>query len=491
MNRNAGLILALALGTATLPAAAQAQKCEGKNNVWTRSAALYLDRAAKNQNAEEKQEMLTKALEQTTEGTQKDADNPRLWFLHGQVQSRVGNLAAADAAWDKVEQICADRSYDQLQVERMNSWIVNYNAGVQAAEEQNMELAIEKMTAADLIYQGRPEARVNLGVFYANAGQNDKAAEAFGRALELLNDEELRADLSDEQKATWAQLEEVSSFNMAQLHALAGRHDQAAAAYRAYLVKNPDNLPARQNLAIVLSQAGKADEAAQIYSELLDRPGMAATDYFNIGVGLFSANMYDRAAAAFRKAVETNPHMRDARYNLTQALYAPSLTLDSIRANSTGAAKTEASTKLRAVYEELIAEGEKLLEVDPNNANAILILARANRGLADIAATKTEGDRYRQRVLALLERQQKLPFSVGDLVTVGTQSGLKVVGTIGNLNLKEGTPVAVRFTFLGKDGSTITTKDVTVAAPAAGTSSPFEVEADGLEIAGWKYEVVK
>lgn len=491
MNRNTGLILALALGAAVAPAKAHAQKCDSKNNMWTRSAGLYLERAVKNQRAEEKQELLHKALDQTVEGTQKDAENPKVWFMAGQVYSRMGDLAKADEMWDRVETICSNAEYEGLEVERLNSWVVAYNAGVQASSEGDLATAIAKMADADRIYQGRPEARVNLGVFYANSGDTEKAIDAFRRSLEILRDAALRAELADEQKATWAEFEEVAAFNLAQLLAMDGRNEEAVEAYKAYLANHAGNLAALQNLAIVLNQLGRGAEAAELYGGMLDRTDLGADELFNVGVGLFNAELYDKATAAFKKALDLNPHMRDALYNLTQALYAPTLPLDSAYEAAKGAEKKALGEQLVPLYKELIGYSQRLLEMDPYNANAMLIVARANRSLADIAATKAEGDKLRAATLAMLERQRALPFSVGDLMTQGSETGIKVTGTLGNLNLKEGAPVVLRFTFLDKAGTALSTQDVTVSAPATGATTPFEVAGEGMEIAGWKYELVK
>lgn len=491
MNRSTGLILALALGSAALPMAADAQeKCEGKNNRWTRSAGLYLERAAK-ASAEERAELLGKALEQVTEGTGKDADNPKIWFVSGQVHSRLGDMAKADEQWDRVEQLCASGNFVGLEVERLNSWVAAYNEGVQASQAGDMAAAIEKMAMADAVYQGRPEARVNLGIFHANAGNNEKAIEAFRGSLEILGNEALLADLSEEQKASWAELEEIASFNMAQLLAMGGKNEEAVEAYRAYLAKHPDNLAALQNLAIVLNQLGRGSEATELYATMLNRTDLGALELFNVGVGFFNAELYDNAAEAFRKALAKNPHMRDARYNLLQGLYAPTLPLDSIHAKATGEEKKKVAGQLTTLYTEIVEQGSELLKSDPLNANAMLIVARANKSLADLAATKAEGDRFRNATMAVLEKQQAIPVAINEITTQGTETGLKVTGALGNLNAKEGAPITLRFTFLAEDGTTISTQDVTVNAPATGETAEFEVAAEGLEIAGWSYVLVK
>ena len=489
MNRNGGLILALAL-MALVPAAAHAQNnCKGGNNMHTRSAALYLDRAQKNGNPQQREELFRQALEQSLESTKNDADNPRSWFMAGQTYLRLQQYAAADSMFDRLEQLCAN--YEGLAIERTNAWVTAYNAGVTAGQQGDIEGAIASMQRADMMYQGRPEARLNLGSYYANLGKHEEAIAAFRGALEILRGPASEG-LNEEQKAQWQENEQVAAFNLAQLLAIAGKDEEAAQAYRDYLASDPGNVTAQQNLAVVLTRQGKTADAATIYSELLGRTDLDAEDYFGIGVGLFNAEQHGPAADAFRKAIEKNPQFRDALYNLAQALYAPSLTLEDARAQASAADVAKINAQLTPIYNEIVESVEKARQYDPANANLYLLAARAYRGLADITANKAASDALREKVRATLEAQQALPVQVSQITLLPGETETTLTGSLGNLKLEAGAPVRLRVSFLGADGATLADAEVSLTAPAVGESVPFEVKAtvNSADVRGWKYEIL-
>lgn len=490
MHRRNWVILAIVAGAVTQPGALHAQEeCSGGNNMFTRSASLYLDRARSNPRAEEKAELHRQAIEVSLEGTKTEPGNPRVWFLAGQAFARTRDLARADSMWDRVEEICAGKDFENLRTERQNAWVGAYNAGVTANQQGRADEAIEAMKMADLIYQGRPEARLNLGAFYANKGQHAEAIEAFRGALEILRGPASQ-NLDEKQKAAWAENEEVAVFNLAQLLALAGRDDEAVEAYRNFLARDPENLTAKQNLAVVLSRQGKRDEAAQIYAELLQRDDLDDRDYFNLGVGLFTAEQHERATQAFLKSLELNPHSRDALMNLAQSAYVPSLKLEEQRANATGAAARELDGRLKGMYEQIIEGASKALDYDPNNPNLYLLVARANRGLADMVTGATS-DNFRRQALSALEKQKALAFEVEDVAVMASENETTIRGRIENVSAAAGTPIRLTFTILARDGSVLGTQEVTVTAPAAQESVPFELTAavKGADVGGWKYVI--
>src|SRR5690606_33160669 len=78
-----GLLLACSLGGALFPTAANAQK-RPANNMWTRSARLYLDRARGNPRLEERRDLYRQALEAIKNGIEEDSGNAQVWLIAGQ-----------------------------------------------------------------------------------------------------------------------------------------------------------------------------------------------------------------------------------------------------------------------------------------------------------------------------------------------------------------------------------------------------------------------
>src|SRR5690606_15191129 len=151
----------------------------------TRSAALYLDRAQKNSRPDEKLQLYQQALESVKEGIAQDPENPRIWFLAGQTYVQLDSLEQAHAAFAKAQEMYPDYA-KEIDIERRNAWVRAYNQGVGALQQQDADLAISLMEKADLIYDGMPMARLQLGALYAQKGQTDKAIDAYKGALEIL-----------------------------------------------------------------------------------------------------------------------------------------------------------------------------------------------------------------------------------------------------------------------------------------------------------------
>ena len=490
MNRVTRVILSLGLvglvyaGTGAGEALAQ----KPSNNMWTRSAALYLDRAQNNPDPEDKQELYRQALEASLEGIKNDGGNPRVWYMAGQAHAKLGDFVAADSMFDRAEQIYPDYA-QEVNRERLNAWINAFNMGVNLLQAGKTAEATERLQAAHTIYQGRPEAPLNLGAIYAREQEFDKAVQAYRDALAIMRGP-ASASLKEEQKAKWLESEEIASFNLAQILANLDRGEEAAQAYRDYLGRNPEDVTAKINLAVVLTRSGDEAGAAQLYTELLEMEELSAENYFRIGLGLFGAEEYRRSAKAFEQSLAMNPYSRDGLYNLGQALYARTRVLEEQLATADSAA---AATELKELYVALDTVSQRVTELDPKNKNALLLHAQAFRGLSDLTADDTESQALRREALALLERQDSMAFEVLNVqMTRGPEEGQRVIrGTVTNAKLAADTPVTVRFILLDKAGAELSTEEVTVPAPAAEQQVPFEVTlpapGDG---SGWKYVVV-
>src|SRR5690606_5074065 len=248
------------------------------------------------------------------------------------------------------------------------------------------------------------------------------------------------------------------------------------------------NTTAKINLAVVLSRQEKDEEASKLYAELLADQNLGAGEYQLIGVGLFRSKLYDQARDAFRKALERNPYMRDAKYNLAQALNAQSTELEEKRQAASGAEAASYAEQLKQLYDELAKVSEEVVQMDPYNRNARLLLVRGYRGLADVDDAGAE--QWRNKALEVLRAQEAMEFEVDGIRMTGQDKQAQVQGQFRNLKLEAGQPVKIVFTFLGEGGTTVATKEVQVVTPPAESASSFQldVEASGT-ILGWKYDV--
>ncbi|HEX6939605.1 MAG TPA: tetratricopeptide repeat protein [Longimicrobiales bacterium] len=495
MNRNTGLILAVFLGAAVGACASggggsAAEGFRPKDNRYTREAEQNIALAMLRSSAEEKQQLYQKALESARMAIQEDSTNPQGWFVAGQAYANLGDFENADASWDKAEALYPDfRS--EIATERENAWVRAYNEGVGALQQDDLDAAIAFMEKADAIYQGRPEARLQLGVFYARKNDFDKAISAYRGALEIL-----RAtpsfEMDSAMQADWAANEELAVSNLAQLLSSSGRDAEAEALFREILAEDSTNIRALVSLAEVLTRQGKNAEADQIYADLIGRDDLSYAHYLTIGVGMFEAEQYEQSANAFRKAVQANPYSRDAYYNLAQALFMQADTLEEEHEKARGAAATELGAKLTEIYKELAASGEKVLELDPFNRNIIAYMARAYQALSELTSDNAAKQEYRAKIQAALQRHEEAAFEVMDISIIPGETEVTMNGRVMNLKLQEGAPIRLRVHMRDTAGTVIGSQEVTISAPAANDVADFRVTVPVTgELAGWSYERIQ
>jgi tetratricopeptide (TPR) repeat protein len=458
--RLAAFVFTLAFGLAALPSGAHAQ--ELKDNKWTKDATKFLGLAALRGTPEEKAPLLQQAMTALQESTTKEPTNAKGWFLTGQVRSQLDQYDEADAAFKKAEELHPALAAD-IDGEREQLWLKLFQAGVASMDEQKYEVAIEQLEHAERLYAKRPEALLNLGMLYTNRLVEDatakaKAENAFNKTIEIVNSP-TAAQLNEETKTQWKSFGEMAGLSLAQLEA------QAA-------------------------------------------------------IDAFQAQKFDAAAEGFRKAIKINPHSRDFSYNLAQALYARVGKLEEARKVATekiaekskapkgeaAAAKTareaevaqaqaeadKLAAELTPIYDDMITVAQQVHTMDPNNTDTYLIQARAWRGRGELAADVAKKNELQGKALELLTANQNMPVEINDLVVRMGDGEAKLAGNVKSLKAKAGEPVKLRMTFVSLTGESVGTQEVTIAAPAAEQTAPFEASAKLTgAVAGWKYEVVQ
>ncbi len=102
----------------------------------------------------------------------------------------------------------------------------------------------------------------------------------------------------------------------------------ALAAYRRCLASNPDHLDARINCGRLLHLAGQLGEAEGIYRAARRIDG---TLLFNLAVLLQDQGRDGEAAQTYREALDADPDLADAHYNLACLYEEAGNTRDCIR----------------------------------------------------------------------------------------------------------------------------------------------------------------
>ncbi len=460
MNVRFGLTLAVSLAVVTGACASAGGGggggVEPRESEHTQTAQLYMTQGQAAESDSVARGHFRNALDAALEGIQADSTNPLAYWQAGQAAALVGNYVQADTLLERATDLYPDYSEDARAI-REEAWVQAYNSAIEPLNQGNVETAIERFEAANAMYDGRPEAYLNLGAAYARLGQADRSAEAYQRALEIIRSDAIE-QVDSATAASWRENEELAVFNLGQAQAQAGNFEAAARTYQDYLETNPNNVAAISNLAVVLVNAEMPDSALALYEEMLNRPDLGSREYFSAGVGLYQIEQYERAAEAFRSALEINPDSRDALFNLAQTQF----TIED--------------------WEGLVGTTERLLELDQYNSNLYKMRAKA------IVET---GDQ--QAAGRVIEELQALPFEISGLqLQPASGGGASVNGVVTNRSLDQGTPIVIRAHFSGPQGQEVGTAETTVQAPAQDGTASFQVTfTSDQEIDGYWYEVVQ
>jgi tetratricopeptide (TPR) repeat protein len=318
--------------------------------------------------------------------------------------------------------------------------------------------------AAAAAEPGNPQNQFLLGQTAVATGNFEVADSAWDRAAQLCSGFE--QEINQERERGWA-----TAFQ-AGLEAYQANDTATAMASwqraNALWGNRPD---AHYNLGVVYSQRGDLARATQAYREtltIIDRmpADTSATEMatraetrqnalaglLSVGARQFQAEQYGPAIEVFRQLTTIDQNNRDAWYNYALALY-----------------KQERWADLAPI-------AQRVVQIDPLNENARIILFNAYKGQAEAAGQNTAGQRDMQnRALKVLEEVEALPVHVDEIRFESPEGGQptlngKVIGNKANA----GTQVTLTFTFYGPTGQ-VGTQSTTVAAPAKGQSANFTV----------------
>jgi len=202
--------------------------------------------------------------------------------------------------------------------------------------------------------------------------------------------------------------------------------------------------------------AGRDDEALEVYEQLISQPGLDGETMFAIGVGFYSANDYPNAVRAFSAAVDLHSTDRDAL-----EMWARSLLLDEL-------------------FPDIPPVAERWVELDPYSQNGWLMWAQAANQAGDTEATQ-QAMGTAQELEVSLDQLQMQRFGNG---------GARVSGSVINKTLEAGASVSLVFTFYGDGDAPLGTVSTSVTVGDADMSEIFDAQFDSAEMVwGYSYEL--
>jgi tetratricopeptide (TPR) repeat protein len=402
----------------------------------------------------EAQRRFREGLEAAQEGIESDPENPLHHYLAGVGFASLGEYREADAAFVRAEELFP--AYElEIDPTREQAWIMAFNEGIEAYNAGDLDAAVRHWEQANVIYDKRPDSYQNIAVVAMQAGDYDRAIEAYRGALEAAERRPVR-ELEEGEAEQRVEARSEAAATLGELLVFRERFDEAIGVYEGYLEDHPDDIRARGNLAMALARQGRQAEARQMFDELLANPDIAGDDLFQLGVALYQAGEEELSGQAFERVTTTNPNSRDAWWNYLNVVYA------------------------QEDWQRIIPLGERVLELDPLNQNAHFILAQAYRQ-----------DEQRTEALRILEANEVLPVVVDELrMQPAPDGGAQVQGQLIGHAASQGTPIQLRFTFYN-EGRELGSETVTVSAPAAEQATGFQVQFESTDrVTGYRYELV-
>jgi Flp pilus assembly protein TadD len=247
--------------------------------------------------------------------------------------------------------------------------------GVQAAKDGMRDVAIAQLREAIVIDPNLWEARYDLGIVLANAGDLAPAEEQLAAARKLAPDsQEIAAGLAEvrrrrgEHKAAAEGLADFvhdhpNAVDARTLYVAAlresGQIDKAIAEAREVLVRKPADASALAELALAHLSKGEKEAAALLSKQALDANPNSAVAHRATGLLDLQNGDDAEAFAEFRKASQADPRDTTSRLNMGVVL---------LKAGAYGKAGEQ--------YREI-------LKVSPDDTEAQVGLAAALRGEAD------------------------------------------------------------------------------------------------------------
>jgi len=430
----------LVVGLLGAPAVLTAQEeCEFEPSSAASAASEALQAIGEEATPEQETQAFMAALEALQ--PELESDNAVVQLLATQIYLGLERFDDAMAAIQRFEELTPPACLVHGESMRQNGWVRLYNRGIQAYNEGDSEAALASFAMASEFSHDLRSFN-NAALLHMEAGDNAAAVETYQAAL--------AGDLTD---ADPAQVQTAIK-GLGDLLVAEGRAEEAITAYSDYLAQYPDDVVIRIRYALALSDAGRADEAAGIFEEVLSRDDLTPQQWVEVGVGLYNSSDFENAAMAFGEAREANPYNKEAMENYVNA---------SVQAGQP---------------EPVLPLADTLVQWYPyDEANYQLLASALAKANMDDRAMLVIGQEESNEIV--FHFVQMAPAAEGSYVVRGS------------LEAREGVTgsVAIPFEFLDAGGQVVASETLTVEAPAAGQTQSFRLEVSpGVPVAGFRYQ---
>jgi tetratricopeptide (TPR) repeat protein len=419
------------------------------------SAATYLKTSIESSVDANRERALNDGERVVIEAIQQNGQdkNPAAWYYLGRIYLRRGDIAGADSAFRKAQELAPDCTAD-ISKFRQVAFAPIINRAIDFGKNHQDDSALVYYRRAAAWMPGSPIAAYNLAGMFASQKMDDSALVYYDAALKAATDS----------SAQTIKLRNQSAYNRAVLLARTQKYPEAVAAFSQYLQWVPDDADGKKGLVASLRGAGMADSANAMEKRLGVTPAVpaavtgAAADY-NTAATAFNEKRYADALTAVNKFLTVEPMSREGLY-----------------------------IKARSLYElkrgpEAVQAATALLAVDPMSESAVQLLGAAYN------VTQNSNMAVKTRL-----QLNALPVSVSSVTATPSGGGVALTATVTGRAAKDdkmkpipAAPMTLVFEFLNSQGAVVATQEASVPALKAGEQFQLKLEVQGQGVTSWRY----
>ena len=422
------------------------------------SAATYLRTSVEATVDANRERALESGERVVIEAIQQNAQdkNPAAWYYLGRIYIRRGDIAGADSAFRKAQELAPDCAADIAKYRKV-AFAPIINRAIDFSKNQQDDSAQVYYRKAAAWFPESPLAAYNLAGMFAAQKMDDSALVYYDAAMKAATDTAMQT----------VKLRQQSAYNRAVLLARAQRYPEAVAAFTQYLQWVPDDADGKKGLVASLRGAGMADSASAMEKRLgvtVGNPAAsaaatgAAADY-NAAATAFNEKRYADALAAVNKFLAAEPTSREGLY-----------------------------IKARSLYElkrgpEAVQAANALLAVDPLSESAVQLLGAAYN------ITQNSSLAVKTRI-----QLNALPVSVSSVSATPSGGGVSLTAMVTGRAPKDekmkpiaAAPLTLVFEFLNSQGTVVATQEANVPALKSGEQFQLKLEVQGQGVTSWRY----
>jgi tetratricopeptide (TPR) repeat protein len=422
------------------------------------SAATYLKSSVETSVDANRERMLEDGQRVSIEAIQQNGQdkNPAAWYFLGRIYLRRGDVAGADSALRKAQELAPDCAGDIAKYRRV-AFAPIINRAIDFSKNHQDDSALVYYRRAAAWMPNEPISAYNLAGVFASQKMEDSALVYYEAAIKGATDT----------TAQTVKIRNQSAYNRAVLLARAQRYPEAVTAFTQYLQWVPDDADAKKGLVASLRGAGMADSASAMEKKLGVTAGNpaaagpatgAAADY-NAAATAFNEKRYADALTSVDKFLTTEPNSREGLYIRARALYELKRGPDAVKA------------------------ANALLAVDPMSESAVQLLGAAY----NITQNSDMAVKTRLRLNAL-------PISLSSVTATPSGGGVALTATVTGRAAKDDkmkpiapAPMTLVFEFLNAQGAVVAEQEASIPALKPGEQFQLKLEVQGQGVTSWRY----